>query len=76
MICNIFDVYICLGHRDFVKSVAISRDGQFIVSASYDKTSKIWDVATSKVMKTLEGNVILYYIGYIRYHLSIYYPHT
>ena len=31
-------------------------DGQHVVSASYDKTLKVWDVATGERVATLEGH--------------------
>ena len=37
-------------------SVAISPDGRRVVSASYDKTLKVWDVATGKCVATLKGH--------------------
>ena len=34
------------GHSEFVSSVAISADGTRVVSGSWDKTAKIWDMET------------------------------
>ena len=31
-------------------------DGRRVVSASYDKTLKVWDVATGKCVATLQGH--------------------
>jgi WD40 repeat protein len=39
-----------------VFSAAFSPDGGTIVSASFDKTVKIWDVRTRRLLRTLEGH--------------------
>jgi WD40 repeat protein len=45
------------GHTNWVTSVGFSPDGTHIVSGSYDKTIRIWDVRTGEeVMKPLEGH--------------------
>ena len=44
------------GHRSSVLSVAITPDGQYIVSGSDDKTIKIWDINTGECLKILEGH--------------------
>ena len=35
-----------MGHTNAVSSVAFSPDGNRLVTASYDRTAKVWDVAT------------------------------
>jgi WD40 repeat protein len=40
-----------IGHRDQVFSIALSKDGKFLASGSSDKTLKLWDVATGKVIR-------------------------
>ncbi|QSJ21001.1 AAA-like domain-containing protein [Nostoc sp. UHCC 0702] len=44
------------GHSSQVYSVAISSDGKTIASASWDKTIKLWDTATGKLIRTLTGH--------------------
>jgi WD40 repeat protein len=44
------------GHTDFVYGCAVSPDGSFIVSASYDHTLKIWDALTGRERLTLRGH--------------------
>jgi WD40 repeat protein len=44
------------GHTGFVYSVAYSPDGKTLASGSYDKSIKLWDVATGRELATLKGN--------------------
>jgi WD40 repeat protein len=43
-------------HSDSVYGVAWSADGKTLASASRDKTIKLWDATTSKLLKTLTGH--------------------
>ncbi|MFM9944635.1 MAG: WD40 repeat domain-containing protein [Bacteroidia bacterium] len=44
------------GHTDQVNCVVLSKDGKFLISASSDKTIKIWNTLTGKIEKTLTGH--------------------
>ena len=44
------------GHSDSVSSVAFSPDGSKVASGSYDRTVRVWNVATGQVEQTLEGH--------------------
>jgi WD40 repeat protein len=44
------------GHRWWVRSVAISSDGETLVSGSRDKTIKIWNLKTETLVNTLTGH--------------------
>src|SRR5262249_4293560 len=45
-----------LGHREEVLAVAFSPDGQRLLTAARDKTARVWDTATGKMLFTLEGH--------------------
>ncbi|HLP90796.1 MAG TPA: WD40 repeat domain-containing protein [Nostocaceae cyanobacterium] len=44
------------GHTNSINSVSYSQDGKMLASASADKTIKLWDAATGKLLKTLSGH--------------------
>ena len=43
------------GHAFGVTALAMSRDGRLILSGSQDETSKLWDVASGRELRTLTG---------------------
>ena len=45
-----------VGHTDPVYSVDFTADGALIVTGSFDKTLKLWDAATRKVVRTFSGH--------------------
>ncbi|RKZ88364.1 MAG: hypothetical protein DRR19_12605, partial [Candidatus Parabeggiatoa sp. nov. 1] len=49
-------IVLQLGHLSTVLSVAYSPDGQTVVSGSYDKTVKLWEVNTGRLLKTFHGH--------------------
>jgi WD40 repeat protein len=44
------------GHSSYVNTLAISPDGQTLVSGSADKTIKIWNLSTGQEIRTLAGH--------------------
>ncbi|GBE83764.1 hypothetical protein SCP_0508200 [Sparassis crispa] len=44
------------GHKDYVLSVAVSHDGQWIVSGSKDRGVQFWDAKTAVVQCMLQGH--------------------
>jgi DNA-binding beta-propeller fold protein YncE len=45
-----------VGHADWVVAVAFSPDGKALVSGSHDGTLILWDVATGKQLRSIEGH--------------------
>ena len=43
-------------HNSFVLSISFNPDGKLLASGSYDKTIKLWEVPSGKLIKTLEGH--------------------
>src|ERR1039457_4153402 len=43
------------GHSGSVSDVALTPNGKWAVSASEDRTLKVWDLATGRALRTLEG---------------------
>ena len=44
------------GHTDEIHAVAISPDGRRLVSAAFDNSVKVWDIASGREMATLVGH--------------------
>ena len=44
------------GHEGAVQSAAFSGDGSRIVTASFDRTARLWDAATGKEIAVLRGH--------------------
>jgi WD40 repeat protein len=44
------------GHSDYIDSLAFSPDGSQLISGSYDKTVRLWNVTNGKLLKTLTGH--------------------
>jgi len=44
------------GHSDYVNGVAVTPDGQRVVSTSGDKTLKVWDINSGRELATLAGH--------------------
>ena len=49
-------VHTFKGHASAVRAVAVTPDGQHIISGSYDKTVKVWSVASKSLVSTCHGH--------------------
>ena len=43
------------GHAEAVYGIAFTPDGKNVITASFDKTLKVWDAASGKELKTFGG---------------------
>lgn len=49
--------YKCLtGHNHFVSDLAISNENNMVISASWDKTLRLWDLRTGKTIRRFVGH--------------------
>lgn len=53
---NFSEAKTLIGHSGWIRSVAISPDGQTLVSVSEDKTIKLWNLNTGQLLRTLTGH--------------------
>jgi len=44
------------GHKDRVRAVAVTPDGRYTISASNDRTLKVWELETGREVRTLAGH--------------------
>lgn len=49
-------VFMPIGHTEAINSICCSKDGRTIVTASEDRSAKIWDTKTLKNLGTLNGH--------------------
>jgi WD40 repeat protein len=51
------------GHTAIIRDIAFTPDGRQIVSASDDKTIRVWDVASGKTVRTIRGEAALVHLA-------------
>ena len=47
------------GHDDYVRSLALSGNGRYLLSGGDDRLVKLWDTATGAELKTLKGHDLI-----------------
>lgn len=45
------------GHMALIRSLVFTRDGRELISASDDKTIRVWDVETGRLVRTIRGEI-------------------
>ncbi|MBI1810960.1 MAG: WD40 repeat domain-containing protein [Nitrospirae bacterium] len=49
------EIFVQMGHTKRVNSVAFSPDGKYALSGSWDKTLKLWEIASGREVRTFYG---------------------
>lgn len=49
------------GHANVISDLSFSADGKKLISASFDKTARIWDLASKSTLKALKGHTDVIY---------------
>lgn len=52
----LYFVFAQVGHDNWVRGLVFHQGGKFIISASDDKTIRVWDVKNKRNHKTLEAH--------------------
>ncbi len=50
------ELVLPVGHTGKINSAFYSPDGKYIVTASTDKTAKVWEIKSGKLLYNLEGH--------------------
>ena len=50
------EIFVQLGHTNWINAVAFSPDGRFVLSGGDDKVIKLWESATGREIRTFRGH--------------------
>jgi WD40 repeat protein len=45
-----------LGHQGWIAAAAFSPDGRYVLTGSWDRTARLWEIATGKELRRFEGH--------------------
>jgi hypothetical protein len=54
---SLYEVRRLTGHQDAVTSVAVTPDGRYVVSGSWDSTVRVWELTTGKEVRRLTDDI-------------------
>ncbi len=52
---NMYVAHTFAGHADQINAVAFSPDGQMLATCSSDRTAKLWDTRSDRLLRTIQG---------------------
>jgi hypothetical protein len=50
------ELFSLQGHNDWIQSIAVTPDGQRIITGSQDRTVRVWDAVTGRQLLVLQGH--------------------
>jgi len=55
-----------IGHQDIISDLLLHTDRQNLLSSSYDKTTKLWNVQSGSCLRTFQGNLGCYKMAWFK----------